>query len=1509
MKRAARRFRQWILGSSSTLVLVLPTLAMGAWTYAYFASAYETNIAGIALDFSYDAPGGRYRVSAESVALDIDRRTATGYNVSLRDAAGRVILRARKAVVRQRPGGAVDIRLNDGAGRIERLPSGKFNVELLAPKGPATGPENAFNLIADRFEVTYQDLSDPKSPPLPITLTKIGASGIGDDIRLSAVVSTPGMSNVPFKLETTDSRFFDLTATLKDANPRRLLLATAPLLPREVRQLSWEDLRLSGPLRVIGQTTGDTHAFGSMAVEGKAVSFGEWLVRRTLSARIQLQGKRLTGPVALKGDGIALDTDSLTVDWSSGVAVTGKGRLAVKGLKSLENAYQRLLPKGTSVNQASFEGEFGWKDRVWWAKGQAAAKAVTTQGRTASGLVAQVYVRPEGVTFNDAQAQFEGIPLRAAGEWLTAKNALNAVVTAQDVRLESLRKYGMPKELSGRGRVTALLSGPIANLQISASSRGSAVYRSKQLAEPLRTDYSILVSGSPKQVEIQRGVLSGPQGGVSITGKFSPEKNSAQLAFRAVQVPLGLFQKDAKGTSYVVGALSGPLSNPRISFEAQLVQAGQGETLIPIVLAKGSYRDGKLDVRDLLAQSGFSAAEGRVLWDTKSDVIEGTFSSKGIQLAEWDLEDLVGNVAVREGRIGGTLSKPIFSAKVSADELWVQGTAAKEFSALVAGTTDEIKISDAKTEITYLDQSGTVTGSGVVRPKTRSGQAEMVWANLPLGSLPAAGADYTLDGTTEGSGSVFFAEGKLTKGSANVALNNVRVNSEEYGNGTIAMTLSGQKANVQGSLGNLDRYVLFDNAAHDLETGVGEAQLTAFNVRMEKVTALARPQMRDMDAEARRLVADLGGNIGGTARLAWQPDNFDFAIPDGTITGLLVGDTRAGDVQFAAKKAGSRIDLEKLLWEAAINGADQPAMRLSAQASLQADGSLTGDAELNNFPMSFVSAIRPEIQPISVSINHASLALSGTDKEPLLEGSARLVAELREDAALETPPSVDLFDLLVNKNGLTSQGQFQAAGFTGPLSARIPFDSLKEGGLETFEIRANANPRKLMDFADALPQLDESLSSGSIEGNFSAQGTRDTFQLGGILSLRAEQLAFRNTKTQLKNVAATLRLTESEFGLEMSSISSMGGSLVASVTAPYEQDFSRTLEEWLNETTITGSILTDAFAIDEGDVRNANQATIALGSSRVDVSGTLASPVFAGNVVFNSITADLPSFAPTDGAVPELLSNPRFDLTFRAQRPATIRSLGSSLRMGGEGRLTGSFLQPSVDSRLQLRGGMLRLPNARVQLDEGGRADVLIRTEPDGTTRVSVPINLTGRTSVTARRPGNRFERYDLTLDIRGDLTDPTQGLTITGTSEPGDLTQQEILAIVGQQELLETLAGLASDTRNNEVQNLLLSVALPSLIDPVTQSLADALSLDSIAIEYNPFEGPTIFAAKSLGRRFTLYARRVIPVASTLEEKTEFKLVYRLPGRDPFLSRSRLVLANETGRGWRLGFEYFYRF
>ena len=179
-----------------------------------------------------------------------------------------------------------------------------------------------------------------------------------------------------------------------------------------------------------------------------------------------------------------------------------------------------------------------------------------------------------------------------------------------------------------------------------------------------------------------------------------------------------------------------------------------------------------------------------------------------------------------------------------------------------------------------------------------------------------------------------------------------------------------------------------------------------------------------------------------------------------------------------------------------------------------------------------------------------------------------------------------------------------------------------------------------------------------------------------------------------------------------------------------------------------------------------------------------------------------------------------------------------------------------------------------------------------------------------SKAASGQYEPYQITVNIRGNVLDENN-LLFTATSDPPDLSQSEIMALIGQRDLIQGLAQgvFGGNGESSKAREAILSIAVPNLSHNLTQGLAEGLRLDYLSVDYNPFDQFVISAGKTIGKGLVLHAAKQLQSTEFGPLRYELKLVYRLPVADKFFSRVRLGFGTDQSAPWKFSINWTKRF
>jgi hypothetical protein len=248
--------------------------------------------------------------------------------------------------------------------------------------------------------------------------------------------------------------------------------------------------------------------------------------------------------------------------------------------------------------------------------------------------------------------------------------------------------------------------------------------------------------------------------------------------------------------------------------------------------------------------------------------------------------------------------------------------------------------------------------------------------------------------------------------------------------------------------------------------------------------------------------------------------------------------------------------------------------------------------------------------------------------------------------------------------------------------------------------------------------------------------------------------------------------------------------------------------------------------------------------------------------------------------------NPNFAMLVTFASGGRVHSAQVNATADGRFALAGSLGSPNITGTLNLRKGTFSFPTATFRIQPTGLVN-FVYNPPDQT---SERINVRATTSITvsptllaanlgaggayfgeeamaemqqsAPSPvtNGSSQRYDVTLEINGDLSVPN-GLHLDFSTNPPGLPEQVILASLGGQEGLNSLlvSGNVQSALQDEARTVFTGFAVPGLLSPVESNIAEAFGLQDFNIDYQPNQPLLISVTKNLGSKFDVRYTRYL--------------------------------------------------
>jgi hypothetical protein len=500
---------------------------------------------------------------------------------------------------------------------------------------------------------------------------------------------------------------------------------------------------------------------------------------------------------------------------------------------------------------------------------------------------------------------------------------------------------------------------------------------------------------------------------------------------------------------------------------------------------------------------------------------------------------------------------------------------------------------------------------------------------------------------------------------------------------------------------------------------------------------------------------------------------------------------------------------------------------------------------------------------------------------------------------------LNLFETTLAEGRLQASGKAALRGIDMDLSVMGPLGAfLGEEEAENAKITFDFKPQDLAFFKEYIPGIER------VEGQFFGQATLtgkgSQWTPEALLTAKGPGVFFPNTPQEVQEFNLDLSLKDQAAyakGWLRGAAGWRVDLLDIQALLPTLLEPGTTVTDLLEDSQLSGVIKLKDFVLRQSAGEGAAPSTATL-NGEVILGGSFAQSTIGGGITATRGELILPNSFKEQAAGAPLPYEPTFrDFALMVGRGTPIRFGLGVLEVGGQGSVSGPLSALNLRMPLNVDRGELRLPNARIRLQQGSTVDVIWRG--DAGAALQVLVDLEGQTNVTARRSAESYENYNVNLNFLGDLLNP-DGLRITASADPGDLTSQEILSILGQRELVEALAASAFQKQGTAaLRDPLYQIGLPSLTDPFTSKIAQALRLDYLSLDYNPFDQALTRFGKSLGGGFTIQGWRQLSEPQFGRSKYDLRLAYRLPSFGRYLDRVRVGLGTTHDRPWRLTIDW----
>ncbi len=1498
------------------LLIVAPATLLVLWCFAYFVGLIDELLSpGVPFVYSYEAEAGTVTISAQRYHIDWRSRQVFAFNVSMLRPSGQRLLFARSITATWR-NPAIEVDARRVTAHILREVGGRFSLEDIFPKVSAEKGGIPFAVHVDTADVEYVD----QTRGIPLAhhglLLNTAVSGIGDRFIASSHARIDGVGVLPLRLARSATAF-QLVTNLNGAD-------LAPLLPHLDR---WLIDRILSPWRPYGAR--NLIATGPIAIlvdRGKPlVQASLGVVARDLNLATYLRGASIKGMVSGFGTylRLRLASDEMSrkamfdgsLAWDKVVRLGGRLSASAASERVMWPPLRKLLPKESRFQNAMFEGWISVVNKAYQVDGRLVADSIRWTNEMVGPSAWLVSLDSQALRARSERATWEHLPVQAAIDLDYKGRTMKGFAKLPKTRIESVLAKFHLSGMRGLGTLDAVIGGTYEKPQIAFRSSGLASYRFSDGRLVNLGLYEARANFDKTGFMLAHLVASGPNGVATANGRIDLKSKRIAMKVRAGGVSLASLGEDIDGLGFVEGTVKGTLDKPIASGALEVYGARYHEESIPVIAASFLADSDHLEANDVDAAIGSASAHGRLTWTYRTKEIGGIYSAQNVQLEDWFGPDVAG-LAASQGKISGTIDRPQLEGSLDSNRLVVYGIPASATAGSLVATKEKVILSAASLNI----DEGLVKMSGEYQFQTGQGMLDATFANLPLARIPSTTPDIQINGKASGTLHVALQSKQRHEVDLSSKLADVTLNGKPLGNGNLSAAFRGHEWTGGMTLGELHRLITVENARYNEETKNLQAQVGTYNFPLAEARTILDKTLADASPKLQEAAQSFNGFLTANLFVDGPVDN-----PNVTFNNL-----SASDLKLYGRDAGhidaklSRIDRVWTLGE--VNWLDKN-MVMRAHGTIEEKGQTAVNGEISNFDLSWLGTVFPESFALAGSAS-SSFSATGNTSDPQIRATldTKDLGVLTADRGVQSLPlSVQFENLSYANKTLSANGSFAYEGFAGKITGTAPWETLfpqKGGAGSSGEMiaRLDLSQRDIRDVQGISKNLDPKSTSGVVGGWAELRGTLNDYKLAGHVGLEAPKIAFKGYDTSLTDAALNLDLEGSQIKLKGGAASSAGGSFTVDASSKMADLFApdQGVGDFLANSLLQGSIQAKDLSAKESDGSKKGANTVTINGS-VAIGGSLKEPKLAtpnGPILVHGLDIVVPSDlqSRTASAVPFI--NPNFDniqVRIDDQTPAKLRTTTATLNLFGGGTIAGSLQYPNVTAQMLLDSGIFRLPTARVTLEEGGTINFSYRSDAYTAAEARLDIDLEGRTNVTAPRFTDAVERYDVNLRLTGNLLEEISErdrLHITASSDPPDLSQEQILALLGQKDLIEGLARATITQRTgSELRDAFYGVAVPNLLNPITSNLASSLGLDYLDIEYNAFDGPVINASKSLGKGLTLTARRQLLESVHGKTKYDFRLVYRLPVKNRLLNRVRFGIGFDQDRPYKLTVDYSIRF
>lgn len=1524
-------------------VWALPMGVLGFWGFTYTKACLNVLAApGVPIEFSYKSKAGEVRLHASSYSVSLSEGQVRLYQPAVYVPKALVhsdlpvatadLITVRGLDAERGADQIVDVRVSNLKAVFVRLSSGKFPLQDLLPQRKGPPSTIPFHVVLNHAELLLADQGGFIPWGKRAVISQVEVSGVGDDWCAYGSGELVGMGSVKVRLQNVASQGLSIQAS----TPRIELASLLHHVVELPQMKAWRDIKASslvasGPVAIYIPVHQKPVVQSQLAVVAKNFAYGDYRAAQATFQGIET-AEGVSGKLVAQ-DGAIHATFDGSVDWTKTIDLAGQLDLKVPNAQSLPAWVTRYVPKSTSFDNADYHGWIAVRGKEnYWLSGTVGAQGVQYQGHGLTQPNIAIWANRNAVAMNLQSGAFLNRQI-SGSLWVDTKGtALKGAVAANGVQIGDIASSLFhTTQVRGDGSINALLSGSPKKPLVQVLGQGRVAIHVPK-ANDLRFD-AAQVEGVYEggEFRIDRAYAQGPVGLVSVAGMATTTNGvNLDVTVRGAH-PSALFSR-ATGSANLSAKVTGTLNEPKVLGRVEGYGVGYDDQTIPAVAANLVADRRSATLQDIISVRGTTQVKGSATYEFKSAYAHGDLQASNIQLAEWLGEDYVGLVDLPTVSFSSHGTDYSVQASALGRNLVAHGVKIDSLTASANAVPDLIRLVDSNVVVA----SGSIRARGQYDPSEQHGQGTVDLKDVPIEQI---GADYLGRFAAAGrvSGRVTAtAVGKKFQAHGEGQLDALSLNETSFGAGPWSTDVDSSRiaANISVAevFGNTFRTLELNGLTYGFQDHHIGGDVFAHDVLAQDLLDAVLPAFPNLAPDQQTNLRSITGNLSLGAHLGGTTENADVTADTLEVANLTYNGEQLGNLNGTFAR-------HDRTWHVKDLDLKGPVGQLDIGGDVEESGALNFNLTGDNIQVGKLSQMFPALTSRTGAASFV-LTATGQTKSPQIEGSlfannlfqtamnpltaAGTEAPTTDVSALKQGLSLDLYHISVHEaaqNGVELKGNYNYAGFTGEITGSSPFSLGMTALPEELAAKVTLNKRSIGQIAGLSDLLDPKRTTGDISGEITASLDQGSIALKGQLNLVADQIGLKigpnplgitQIDDTLRAVKAQVKFENGNLSADVSAGSSRGGTLDAQATTNLG-DLSALLDEYrrvgqsaLLRKPLQGTLGAQNLSFKQNAGRSGSFAARTTGA--VTIGGTLRRPSLLGGITVADLETAVPQIQTTAGAAEAPIIDPTFDLAMSLSSPAKVHSSGADLTIVGGGSLQGSLSKPNASADFSVQSGNIRLPGGNVRVDQGGTVEFAYHNNMGTDSLATLGVDLRGRTTLSAQRYGDLTQRYDITLEVTGDLM-KENGLTLQASSDPPDLSQDQILAMLGRTDILQSLGSTGPGDTQGRMREALVGFGLPMLFDPVTGAIAKGLGLEYLSVEYSALDQATLAVGKSFGTEFSFEGRRQLGEAPPgLRAIYDYRLVYaprRLVRKVPRLSFS---IGADQDRPWKLAAEYSIR-